>query len=87
MYVHMRKIMHVKLTLRLDEDLIRRMKLYAQNSGKSLSQIVSDFFSLIGEVPQDAQNMSPRVRSLYGAFSNSEISEDEYRQHIESKHR
>ena len=39
--------MNTKLTLRLDEDLIRAAKRYAGNSGKSVSQLVADYFAVI----------------------------------------
>ncbi|HZC00332.1 MAG TPA: DUF6364 family protein, partial [Gammaproteobacteria bacterium] len=38
--------MQTKLTLRLDKKLIEAVKRYAEISGKSLSQLVADYFSL-----------------------------------------
>ena len=35
--------MQTKLTLRLDEELIKFAKVYAKERGKSLSQIVADY--------------------------------------------
>ena len=39
--------MNTKLTLRLDDRLIDRAKRYSNRSGKSVSQLVSDYFALI----------------------------------------
>ena len=39
--------MHSKLTLRLDSQLIRRAKVYAKRSGKSVSSIVADYFTAL----------------------------------------
>jgi hypothetical protein len=38
--------MHRKLTLRLDEALIHKMKRISKKSGKSVSRMVADYFSL-----------------------------------------
>jgi hypothetical protein len=56
--------MQTKLTLRLHERLIRRAKAYARRRGKSLSQIVSDFFVGLDE-PRGpgAEARSPAVRA------------------------
>ena len=39
--------MKTKLTLRLDDQLIRKAKDYSDRSGKSVSRLVADYFSLI----------------------------------------
>jgi hypothetical protein len=84
--------MNTKLTLRLDEDLIRRAKRYSDASGKSLSKLVADYFALI-EMTGDVEDgvLPPKVRSLYGALAPlagaSAVSERDYRRHLEEKHR
>jgi len=42
--------MKTKLTLRLDASLIKDAKAYASRTGKPLSRIVSDLFTLIKKV-------------------------------------
>ncbi|MDQ7793845.1 MAG: DUF6364 family protein [bacterium] len=79
--------MHRKLTLRLDEGLIQKIKRISEKSGKSVSQMVADYFVLIDEVDPDQREITPRVRSLYGALAGAEMSEDDYRRHLEAKHR
>jgi hypothetical protein len=44
--------MQTKLTLRLDDELINREKSYAKKSGKSVSQIVAAYFSLLDSKPE-----------------------------------
>jgi len=39
--------MQTKLTLSLDAELVEQAKLYAKEQGKSLSQMVGDYFRLI----------------------------------------
>ena len=80
--------MNTKLTLRLDDELIRGAKRYLHESGKSVSQLVADYFALIAAgraaTPSD---MSPRVRSLVGALKGATVTEDDYRRHLEEKSR
>jgi hypothetical protein len=80
--------MNTKLTLRLDDELIRSAKRYSHETGKSLSQMVGDYFALIAaRNAQESPGMSPRVRSLAGALKGATVDEDDYRRHLEEKHR
>lgn len=80
--------MQTKLTLRLEDKLIRRAKLYAQRSGKSLSEVVADLFSrLHTPEQQEAAELSPLVRSLAGALAGHKLSRDDYRKYLRDKHR
>lgn len=79
--------MQSKLTLRLDDDVIRRVKRYSARSGKSLSRLVEDYFALISAgLEASGLDLTPRVRSLLGALSSARVSEDDYRKHLEDKH-
>ncbi len=83
--------MQTKLTLRLEQRLIRRAKAYARRTGKSVSELVAEFFGRLdaptGEpvAPRDAQ--SPAVQSLVGALAGTRLDEDDYREHLAEKHR
>lgn len=77
--------MNTKLTLRMDEALIERAKAHSERSGRSLSRLVSDFFSAI-DAPAEPVGITPRVRSLIGALSQAHVDEDDYRRHLEEKH-
>ncbi len=80
--------MNTKLTLRLDDELIRAAKRYAGGSGKSVSQLVADYFALIdADVPAADADLTPRVRSLLGSLSGAAADEQDYRRHLEDKHR
>ena len=80
--------MQTKLTLRLDEDLIKRAKAYSKRTGKSVSRIVADFFALLnptaGKPPPE---LPPRTQSLLGALSEAALDEDDYRAHLLERHR
>lgn len=79
--------MNTKLTLRLDDDLIRGAKRHSAKSGKSISQLVADYFTLL-VAREDAADteLTPRARSLLGALSGAAIDEQDYRRHLENKH-
>lgn len=82
--------MQTKLTLRLEQRLIRRAKAYARRTGKSVSELVADFFGRL-EAPTEPratefQANSPAVRSLIGALAGSSLDEAEYRVHLAEKH-
>ena len=78
--------MNTKLTLRLDEELIRRAKSYSTKSGKSLSRLVADYFATIEADEAADASLPPRVRSLLGALAGSQVDEQAYRCHLERKH-
>ena len=83
--------MHTKLTLRLDQRLIRRAKAYARRTGKSVSAIVADFFARLeppaGAAPPARAPASPAVQSLIGALAGADLDEADYREHLGEKHR
>ena len=80
--------MQTKLTLRLDDRLIKRAKTYAQRSGKSLSEVVADLLSRLHEPnDQESERLSPAVRSLVGALTGSKVSREDYRKRVEEKYR
>lgn len=80
--------MQTKLTLRLDDALVRSAKAYARRSGKSVSSMVADFFVLLRESPEaeDEADLTPTVRSLLGALAGASVSEEDYQRHLEQKH-
>ena len=82
--------MNTKLTLRLDEELIVRAKRHSADTGRSVSQLVADFFSLIEFSLIEAQDpgveVTTRVRALRGVLAGSGLAEDDYRRHLEIKH-
>jgi len=77
--------MQTKLTLRLEEELIEQAKSYAAQAGKSISQIVADYFKLLS-APQQQQKSPPLTQSLRGLLRNSQLDETDYRKHLEEKH-
>jgi hypothetical protein len=80
--------MNTKLTLRLDDRLIERAKRYSDRSGKSVSQLVADYFALIEtdeRIP--GTELTPRVRALIGSLKGASTTEAEYRRHLDESNR
>lgn len=76
--------MAAKLTLRIEERLIDKAKMYAKQSGKSVSRLVADFFALLGQASDT--EISPKVRSLKGLLKNSSIDTEDYSHHLKDKY-
>ena len=79
--------MNTKLTLRIDESLIKSAKEYSAESGKSLSKIVADFFVIIkNEKLKSPHSVAPQVQSLKGILKDIRVCEKEYNQYLEDKY-
>ena len=76
-----------KLTLRMDRDLVKRAKIYAGKSGKSVSAIVADYFEhLDSPLQAKGHRLTPAVKGLIGILPTS-ADEAAYRKHIQIKHK
>jgi hypothetical protein len=61
--------MTTKLTLTLDDKVIKGAKKYAKASGRSVSELVESYFKSLTALTNDqADPLSPSVRSLLGSF-------------------
>ena len=79
--------MQTKLTLRLDDELINRAKAYAKNSGKSVSQIVAGYFSLLDAEPEkEKSEFTPLARSLKGSLKGAKLGKQDYHKYLEEKY-
>ena len=69
---------------------MRRAKAYAKREGKSLSQIVADYFSLlkqpVGESRAAEPAAAPLTQSLRGILRGSEVDEEDYWRHLDEKY-
>jgi hypothetical protein len=73
-----------KITIQLDEELIQQAKSYSREKGKSISQIVADYFTLLGKKP--SSEITPIVQSLRGSLKGGQVEEEDYRRHLEEKY-
>ena len=81
--------MQTKLTLRLDDELIDQAKNYAARSGKSVSQVVADYFRMlpVGIEPAALPERAPLTLSLRGLLRGARLDGADYRRHVEEKNR
>jgi hypothetical protein len=79
--------MNTKLTLRLEENLIKSAKNHAAITGKSVSQMVADYFYLLDKKSLDKPvQLTPIVKSLKGSLKNTDIDESDYHSYLEDKY-
>ena len=79
--------MQAKLTLRVEETLIRKAKRLAKLRGTSVSRIFGDFISTqSNELPSD--ELPPITSSMLGVIrkGRADVDEDDYRKYLEDKH-
>ena len=80
--------MNTKLTLRMDERLVEKGKLEAGRRGKSVSQMVGDFFDTLSTSKQPAaKKLSPLTASLVGVLKGHRMNADAYKRHLREKYR
>jgi len=77
--------MQTKLTLRLEDELIKQAKKHAKEQGKSLSQIVADYFTIFTKKTKK-QRIAPITQSLIGILKESNFDEKDYKKHLEEKY-
>jgi len=76
-----------KLTLRLDDSLIKQAKKHARKKGTSVSQMVADYFSLLeSNQPRETQELPPITSSLTGILKIKDVEEEDYKRYLEEKY-
>ena len=79
--------MQTKLTLRLEEALIRKANRFSKRSGKSVSMIVADYFEKLNvPAPEEIEAITPKVATLRGILKKSGVEEEDYCNHLEEKY-
>ncbi len=79
--------MRTKLTLRLDEELIARAKEHAKKTGRSVSQMVADYFALLeSSSGNTGAALPPVVQELRGVLAGADAHEEDYLKYLEEKH-
>lgn len=79
--------MQTKLTLRVEEVLVRKAKRIAKKRGTSVSRIFGQFISeQTDELPTD--DFPPITASMVGAIrrEGNKVEESDYRRHLERKY-
>lgn len=82
--------MKTKLTLRMDEALIQKAKAQAKKRGKSVSQLVADYFNVLDAVedqPSQKKQYGPITTSMVGILKGAKVDKEDYYRYLEEKHR
>ena len=79
--------MQTKLTLRLDDRLVKDAKRHARQTGKSLSRMVAEYFSAITSPAAAREDLTPAVSRLKGVLADTKVGLDDYRAYLEGKHK
>jgi hypothetical protein len=79
--------MNKKLTLSLDESVIQKAKIYAENTGTSLSGLVEDYFENLVQ-PKQKDTPSSKLIAISGKINLPKSFDDdqELRKALEEKH-
>ncbi len=79
--------MNTKLTLRLDEELIRKAKSHARRIGKPVSKLVEEYFAVLtAPTERGKSELTPRVARLKGILRGADVDEEACRRHLEDKY-
>lgn len=60
--------MNTKLTLSIEESVIKKAKAYARTKGRSLSDIIENYLKTLTIGTQTEEDITPVVKSLRGSF-------------------
>ena len=75
-----------KLTLSVDDEVIKAAKNWAKVQGLSVSQMVSVFFTAVTRSRQTPDDMPPVLRKLTGILGKEKRPIEKYHEHIERKY-
>jgi hypothetical protein len=78
--------MNTKLTLRMDDALVRRAKSEARRRGKSVSQMFSEFVQGLSSAAVAKRDLPPVTSSLIGIMKGRRVSGADYKRHLREKH-
>ena len=80
--------MQTKLTLRMDDRLIRFAKKYSAETGQSVSKMVADYFQgLEAKRNGGEEEVGPITKSLNGAFEGGEDDPEAYTDYLMEKYK
>ena len=68
--------MNTKLTLSLEKEIIEKAKIYAKGTGRSLSEMVENYFKNLISKPKE-EDIHPKVKKLIGRLTLPEDFDEE----------
>jgi hypothetical protein len=83
--------MNTKLTLTIEQDIIKKAKEYAKDNNRSLSDIIENYLKILtkDEQKEKSKRLNPIVKSLKGSFKMPKKDMDykkELRNRLEEKY-
>jgi hypothetical protein len=75
-----------KLTLKIDENVIKSAKKYAHNRKTSLSRLVEDYFRRLISKKERENGISPLVEELSGIITEKDLAGMDYAAYLEKKY-
>jgi hypothetical protein len=80
--------MNTKLTLKLDEYIIEKAKLYAKRRNTSISKLIEKYLGLLTSSKSKKNEISPLVQSISGIvnFSKNYNHKKAYKLHLTAKY-
>jgi|TARA_B100001778_G_C18546607_1_gene610949 hypothetical protein len=79
--------MDAKLTLKLDKEIIKRAKQYAQDKNTSLSKLIENILSKVTDKTSFQTETTPLVDGLSGILSLDKMDKEDYRDYLEEKYK
>lgn len=79
--------MQTRLTLQMDDKLVALAKAHAKKRGKSVSQLVADYFSMLEKKPPSKEKYGPITESMIGLLEGAQVNEEDYYRYLEKKYR
>jgi len=62
------RAMTTKLTLTIEQEVIKTAKSYAQEKGRSLSELIENYLIALSSGDKNLEELSPRVKRLMGSI-------------------
>lgn len=60
--------MTTKLTLTIQQEVIKTAKSYAKSKGRSLSELIENYLKTLSDKDKPEESLSPRVKRLIGSI-------------------
>ena len=79
-------VMQTKLTLRMDRTLILTAKAESSRRGKSVSQVVGEFFVTLANGARPQADLPPVTTTLVGVAKGRRVTAGDYRKHLREKY-
>ena len=78
--------MDAKLTLKLDNSIIERAKIYAKENNISLSKLIENYLQAVTISKKEKVEISPLVESLTGVINLEEDYRKDYTNYLSNKY-